>query len=712
MIGRRRPRRPSRRLTAGVAFAIYLAFALSVTWPWLLDPNGRLFGVMGGDLTSDVALFQQLAEDHQPPFLPGQTTQVNAPEGSPTDWPVQLAAVGSSATRWLLSMAIGSVPAHGLVAVLGFALSAFAMFLLARAVTGHQGAAFVAGVAFGFWPFMYGTGFTWPHYIHLWVLVVLVWRMLVVTEEPTRRNGLFAGGATVLAMTWIQYNLLIADVLFATLAVVALLRAIVRHQLKEQLVAQSIAAGIVVVALAGLLGAAALSEYERVPTRTTADAVLNSARPAMYVVPGPRHPLVGDDTAPWLYERFAPTLPEPIPGKAIYADIYLGVPLVLIALAGAVWTLVGLGRGPRAAIAAGPTAVGLTAVVLGAVALAFSAPPKVSVFGVLVPMPYSILEHATTVFRVAHRFAVVVMLSVCLLAALAIAAFLRGRTIAVQIPTLAALALVFAVDLRAMPSPSTTKVTHPAIYDLLRRQPPGILAEYPPEDLYAVNRLRSFYQDTHEHPLFAGAPVDSDAESRKLELQYLLAPRTVPDLAEYGVKYVIVHRVEPPLVAPGQAVSGLRAIGGDAEAVLYRVVGAPSRFTSYGAHGFHRFEGDQAGGGRWVGQNGAELELRGRCDPCAGTVSFQAASLAEPRRLRIEGEDGRTLFQGIIGTYGGPVRFAIRFASRTVVRLSTDPPPVPVSSVLPSPDNRSVSVFVAQPIRFEPNRRSGNQSIP
>src|SRR5215210_4737979 len=45
------------------AFAAYLAFSLSVTWPWVTDPTGTVYGVIGGDLTSNIAGLQQYAEE-------------------------------------------------------------------------------------------------------------------------------------------------------------------------------------------------------------------------------------------------------------------------------------------------------------------------------------------------------------------------------------------------------------------------------------------------------------------------------------------------------------------------------------------------------------------------------------------------------------------------------------------------------------------------
>jgi hypothetical protein len=234
---------------------------------------------------------------------------------------------------------------------------------------------------------------------------------------------------------------------------------------------------------------------------------------------------------------------------------------------------------------------------------------------------------------------------------------------------------------------------------------------YPLNSGPVVGSLESFYQEAHGHPLFAGAPTGSESESRKFELQFLLARRTVPDLAAYGVDYVLVHHpdpMKPPL--PGQAIRGLRQIGGNADATLYRVVARPSRFTSYGVRGFHVTEGP-APGTRWVAENGAELELIGRCRPCVGTLTFPAAAFAGARMLTIDDEHGQTLFTGRIGN-GDFVRFPVDFPGRTVLRLSTDPPPTAINSVIPGPDSRSVSISLRQPVRFVPDLRKGNRWIP
>jgi hypothetical protein len=680
---------------AGLAFAAYLAFALVVTWPWLTDPGDLLYGAIGADLTSNVAGFQQLADDLQPPFLPGRIADLNAPEGFPTDWPLHLAALGSSTTLWILSVAVGSVAAHGIVAIVGYALTALAMFLLVRRVTGHAGIAFVVGLAFGFWPYTYATGWTWPHYIHGWVFVVLVWRMLVVAEEPTLRNGVLAGGAALLAMTWIQYNLVLAGVAFATLAGVAVLRSLAAGRVRPQLRAQAVAAGMVVVVV-GVLGVVATSgDFAGVPTRGTGDAVANSARPFMYLVPGPRHPLLGDATRPWLQEHT---------GGISYADVYLGIPLMLVGAFGLGWTLLRLRRGGWKAVRHGEVAVGLSGAALGAVGLAFSAPPKLSLLGAQVPMPYTVVNEITMVFRAAHRFAFVAMLGLCLLAAVTLARALQGRSARVQAIALVVLGVVFAVDLWAQPTRVTSRVEPPAIYALLARQPPGIVAEYPTTAPDITLNNASLYQDFHEHPLFAGFPSESPGWSRKVELQDLRATRTVPELAAYGVRYVVVHHPEtgsnPTLPRAGRDLPGLRRLGGHAGADLYRVVARPATTSSYAVRGFHGPEGTPPGSVRWMAENGAQIELRADCRPCAGRLSFGSGTFARPRTLTITDDRGRTVLRRVIATPGERVTFSLRFTERTLLTFVTDPPPDQINAFVGGEDDRHFGVYVSQPVRF------------
>jgi hypothetical protein len=694
---RRWPRTP-----ALLAFAAYLGLALIVTWPWVTSPGSIFYGIQGGDLTASVAQFQQFANAHHAPFLPGTIHALNAPEGLRTTWALYVAALGSTVSLWLLSMAFGAVAAHGLLAVSGFALSAFAMFLLARKITGRLGPALIAGLAFGFWPFQYGTAWTWPHYTQLWVLVLLTWRMLELSEKPTVRNGLLAGAAAVFAMTWIQYHLLIAAVLFATLGVFALLRSWRTGTVRRQVSALSVACAMVVAAGLFVALAGAADQFSGEPQRTADESVQQSARPLMYLVPGPQHPLLGHVTGDWVLHKYANPALDPS-STAAYADIYLGVPLMLLALGGVILTADRVRRRRSLALTEQPAAAGLMALLVGVVGLLFSAPPRVQKFGLTIPLPYDLVEHVTPVFRVAHRFAILAMLAACLLAAIALSKLVGRLPRRTATVVLALVALVIGVDLWARPVPSWTRLGHPAIYDIVKRQPPGILAEYPLDDTYYGQNLGSLYETMHRHPLFIGFDPASVSGSKKLELKYLLEKRTVPDLAAYGVKLVLVRNQpnrEAWMPGPGQAIPGLRMITSDSFGTLYRVVAPPARTTSYALTGFNAPEGNPPGVVRWLAANGGTIELRSDCALCDGTVSFHSGSFAYPRRLTIQDGSGRVLYQRLISGAAQTVSFPVRFSHSLLMRFSTDPPPVAVNAVQGGPDTRRLGIYVGQPVRF------------
>jgi hypothetical protein len=700
----------NRRRQSLLAFSVYLLLAIVITWPWITDPGDIVYGTQGGDLTSSIAPYQQFAENLQPPFVPGNVPDLNAPEGLGTSWALALAGVASSSVLFGLSVLFGSVAAHGIVAVGGFVLSAFAMFLLVRRITASAGAAFVVGLAFGFWPFTYETGWTWPHYIHLWVLVVLVWRMLVAAERPTVRNGVLAGGAAVLAMTWIQYNLLIAGVLFVTLALVVLAGSAVTGTFRAQLRTQIVAGAIVAAVTVTIAVLAAHAEYRGVPVRPKSDAVSNSARPLMYLLPGPFHPLLGNSVGDWVSDHYR-TVTRGGTASAGYANIYLGIPLMLIGASGLIWTGARLRRLGRTAFRDRCATAGIAAAVVALVGLVFSAPPQVQVLGLSIPMPYSVVNDVSTAFRAAHRFAILAMLGLCILAGLALSAALRNATFRARIVVLALLSVLIGGDLWARPPQGTAHLKHPAIYDVLKHEPSGIVAEYPQPEPALAQNLTSLYQDVHEHPLFDGYDAGTESESRKMELQYLLAPRTVPDLAAYGVGYVVVHaygKGRPSwLPRPGDRVPGLKMIAGDTSDALYLITARPSRTTSYALSGFNGPEGTPPKIVRWLSDNGGKIELRSDCDRCEGDVSFTSGSFVKPRMLTIRDTTGRVLHRQLISIGTDRVRFTVRFSRRLVLVFDTDPAPVQINEVIGGEDTRHFGVFVSTPLHFKPRADGG-----
>jgi hypothetical protein len=490
-----------------------------------------------------------------------------------------------------------------------------------------------------------------------------------------------------------------------TLALAALGYGRLSRTLRAQARTQAVAAAVVGVVAAGVLLAAVSQDFRGAPTRTAADAVSNSARPLMSLLPGSRHPLLGDSIGEWLEDKYPNPIFDPT-STAAFANIYLGIPLMLIGLGGLVWTLATLVRRRRTGgILEPPAAVGVVAMCVGAVGLAFSAPPQAQVLGITVPLPYKAVAEVTTVFRVAHRFALLAMLALCVLVAIGLSRVLRGRGLAFQGVALASVTLVIGVDLWARPQPVTSEVGRPKIYELLNRQPPGTVAEYPFRGAGWTQNVESLYQPVHGHPLFTGYDPGTESDSRKSELQYLGQPRTAPLLARYGVRYVIVHNAgeaHPRSVPqPGEPVPGARLIGQAEDSALYRVVARPATVTSYAVSGFNGPEGQPPGVVRWLGENGGKIELVAPCEPCVGDVVFRSGSFARPRLLTIRDPAGRVLHRESIQGPGQTVRFPIRFSRRTTLAFSTDPPPDRINEVLGGEDTRFFGVFVSVPVRLQ-----------
>ena len=646
--------------------------ALAVTWPSVVHPASTTFGVTYGDLGSHIGTPAAWVRDGVVPWLPGRVAGLDAPEGLPNQWALNLAAAPSLTLLMGLTALVGPIAANGVLVVSGFTLSAWAMFLLARRLVGRADASFIAGLAFGFWPYMYATA-SQP-LGQGWVLVLLTWRMIVLLERPTARNGLWAGAAAVLAMSWIQYWFLIAGLLWASLAAAGLAVAWRRGVLPRAVRAQ--AAGVVpVVGLILVLGAAGLATgFQDVPDRPAQDQTLYSARAAMYLVPGPHQPVLGRWTGPFLDRRFGQ------PGStAVYNPIYVGVTTIVLAAIGGLIVL----RKRRAAGRASLIAVGAA----GVVALVMSAPPRMSVLGLSIPMPAAALSEVTTAFRTSARFAHVVMLVLCLFAAVGAAAILRGRRPALAVVAAVVLGAVVFTDLWARDPAigSPERVVVPPTLRALERQPPGIVATYPIEPAPSARSGPVYTAVFHRHRVFNGYRQATPSETRKLGLSRLLLPWVPGELRAYGVRYVLVEAPadiggNDELPSPGTTIPGLEVIAEDASATLYRVVAEPATDVVLARSGFSYIDGTGAGAYRFMTSATGTLDLRSDCGDCRRELTLTATAVAEPRRLVVRDGGGRALARIRVPLAATPVRVPVSIrGGRAVVSLTTDPGPGPIS---------------------------------
>jgi hypothetical protein len=684
------------------AFLLYVGLACGVSWPLAIHPGTRVFGPIGADLTGETAYFQSLAAAHAPPFLPGTVHAFNAPEGRPTQWALNFSTLPSSTLLWLGSIAFGSVATLAYWPIFTFTLSALSMFLLVRWLTGSWHAALVTGFAFGFWPYVF-SGMNQPLGDE-WVIVLAVWRMLVIIERPSMRNGVIAAAAVVLALMWVQYYILIVGVTWVLLTLAALVMARTRGQFAAAIRAHAVVAGSVVVVLSSILLAGLTSNFAGAPVRAASELVTYSARPLMYLLPDPNNPFLGTLSKPIIDRHFFSAH-----STATYNEIYVGISVsVLAAIGGVIVVRTIRRRGWRLALADRATLAAVLLAIAAVCAFAFSAPPRVAILGVNVPMPIEVVTHVTTIFRTTARFAVIVMLGLCVLAGLALSklfARLHGPT---ALAVCAVLSAVVLVDLWARPPYTASPIAVPSVVRLLAHQAPGVYAEYPLQNGFEFggNSGDAFYHAyAGEHDLFDGFFPETTSEARKLELQYLLAPRTVPDLAAMGVRYLLVQKARPSVTypGPGAPISGARVIGGDSYATLYRIVARPGPFSSFDTVGFSPPEGEGPTYSRWMTAADGQMEIISRApQTLAVRVGFTAASYLQPRRLVIR-DGARVVYDAVVPYSPVPLAFTIPVRGRTTLYLHASPAPQSPHQANPSdPDTRMLSIQVSGPLTLTP----------
>jgi hypothetical protein len=674
------------KIEFALAVAVFALTALFVVWPLplhlgssiYLPPTANPEG--GGDLPGSIAHLREFAEGHFP-FFPGRIEDFNAPDGLEIRWPLNLASFSSTSVLYLLAVLFGANAAYGLFVIFGYIASGTAMFLLLRSLTGSAWIGVLIGWAFAFYPFAVMKA-EHPHFLHGWVFVLLAWRLFALSERPTVRNGLWAGAAGILAVSWTHYFILLAGVFYAALVFTDLLLGSFRGDLRRRLLPHAAGAGLVfgfvflmrqlLLAVQSVPGVGAANDLSAV--------IATAAKPLMFVVPS-GNTFFGRWTQPFLAKR---GLDE------VEWTLYLGASTMALGIIGLGAALIGKLPLRLRRI----SAFGLTAVVTG---LIFSAPPQVELFGRVLRTPTYFVFQAAAAYRLYTRFVVVVMFGVCLLAALGLAALTRQRGGRAVAAILVAATLLVPLDLWNKPPNAVRDLRVPPIYDLLRDQPPGILAEYPLRSIPQIGHyLDLYYQGRHDHPILNGY-FRGPYEERALSLVDFDDPTVAGKLATLGVRYILL--TPPRLVPEVQPVKtprkGFRFIASDYYGSLYRVTARPRPLVT-GWTGFAALEGGPENRFQWAGDAHAQLEVVADCHPCSGLLVFTAASFAQPRRLEIRAPGVGTLRRVTVPTTPIVIAVPLHFNRRILVDLYASPGPQSIAETLGegNRDIRKVTVWV------------------
>lgn len=446
--------------------ALFLSVALALTYPFAVKPTTTILGPMGGDVTTSIAKFAALEVSGTSPFSETRHAGMGWPTGVRTTPGVDRVSFLSTLFLWLGTKAVGSIAIHGILGVLGYTSTAMAAFLMVRRLTASPWAGIVAGTAFGFSPHLVLMAWAATTYTWMWLLALPLAAAWHYLGRPSRTRAFLLGGALLPAAFWTPYFLLHTAVVYGTSVVVAaILQGRSERSVRGATTLAWSFAPVVVAAVATLaLGSGAVDE---VPQRTRAEAYEQSAHPLMYVIPGYAS-IYGKETADLL------TTAVP---RAMFANLYVGVSVLLLAGVGAGTSLVRLRRTPVGERVNPTTGAGVLALSVVVVTFLCSLPPTVSIGSFEVPMLSNVIVTLQPAFRAGQRFVMPLIAGLALLAGLGAAQILararsEGRWIVGAVMT----AVVF-IDLFTRPPHATiTLPDMPALAEL-DAAPPGAVVQ-------------------------------------------------------------------------------------------------------------------------------------------------------------------------------------------------------------------------------------------
>jgi hypothetical protein len=555
--------------------AVATIWMLVLTFPLVLHLTTGFYG-RPGDASGAIAVYWWWSYALHHGLSLFQNTMVGAPLGA--GWEAIPFTVLDVAIMAPLSFLVGPTLAYNLQNLSSFPLTAVVTYLLAReAGASRLGSAF-AGLALAFIPYHLEKAMGHVTQTHLELFAGTLLFLLIWRRTRQWRYVIFAAlvfGATI---WWDFYYTVIVGCLVAAFFALDLLVPDAAGNFGAAHVGRWLkAVGLMAVVAAAFLPLAVLAIHRPGTSGAAASSLLGGAGDV-------RRPLseLQIYTARWREYVFPwhanPLVPEQIRSAEFInlhgsnfteQSLFLGYTAMVLAAVGAV-----IRR---------RTFVVLLSLVVAAVGAVMATPPFMRPLGLVdLHGPSYYLNSILPFVRVYARFAVLLMLAVCLLAGLGLTVIQRhlpakaGFVLAVPF-------LLLALEFNNVPPTHVTVLfPAPAAYAWLASQPQGILIEYPlasgdPSRQEELTHQYMAYQQVHLHPIFNGAVSTSPAGLLTAKLEPFYSDSTVDALRTLGIRYVFVHAstyrrdgYQVPIYPP----SGLRHLATMQDIDVYLVTGA------------------------------------------------------------------------------------------------------------------------------------------
>jgi hypothetical protein len=704
------------RLRFFIAAVVFVGVTFALFAPLIGSLNS---GVLAAEYTDarnairGVWLVQHL---HSTPFTLDRDQFNGAPEGTPLVPAVSIASPFQPLFMWGLAPVVGLVASLNLFILIGFVATAFAAFALFDQLEfsflPSMIGAFV--VAFNPWEIERAVAGA-PAFNHGWCLILLLWALIRLLRQPTLRSAAIAGAAYGSCFFVAAYFGFVGLALIAGYAVVAVTRGEGRSGLTGTVKRLAVMGSVTLLPLLPALLVFALNH------KTSAQALNNPVTQldqlgvspiSSYLVPSPRHPLLGH-----LAESLRPA--DPLREKIMF----FGYVTLGLAIAGVVMLVRRVNFTPRQRSAM------TLAVATAPIAFLLSLPRSLGLFGVTLYTPTYVFGLVTSYYRVYARVGYAAGIAMALLAVAALTQLARRRHGGLVVALLGAL-----IVLEFLPGTfSVTASDQAPRYDTwLAKQPAGIVAHYPlPTDneLALILAGDEYYNQRFTAlPNFAlfGAGIGGTREDGiRLLARYVTDRLTPRILVAEGVRYVALHddiyrKLHEDLPQLGSPFHYLTTVD---HVRIYRVTPHPDshyldklllrysatvaalqgmRFGTVvvGPDGFNGAERyHHVFGWRWMTENGT-LQITNPYDhPMRFRLQGHVFSNTVPRTVRIQSATGEQVASFAVKPFerGLPVRPLLLAPGTTTFNLFADPGP----QELGVGDPRQGSIFLS-PIRAVP----------
>lgn len=556
----RRPDTIAARIGAAATIvALTFALAILMTWPLARNMSGLGRSTGGGDGLYSVWNVAWVA--HALTTDPGHLFDANIffpHRGTLAYSEANLVAGAVALPAWWLTRS--AYAAHNFALLAGFATALVGMWLLARRLTGHSGAAGVAACLYAFCPYLFA------HTPHIQLLMAggIPAAMLMVhrvADLPSPRRGAALGVMlAVQALGCAYYGIFAGLMVGYAVLFFAVSRKLWR--VRDYWIAVTIGAAVSV-AIVTPFFLPYLTIQEQGFRRTIEDSIRYSANAQSYLAsPAHAHTWMLGVTSGWT--RWVDAL---FPG---FLAIALGI-------AG----LVAAWRAPGDDGAAGRTreTAGLYGS-LGALAFWASFGPAAGLYAVLFRLPlFSFL-------RAPARLGLIVAFALAVLAAVAIARVVRRWPARRGHMLAGGLAFAALVELNVLPFPWERAQPIPPVYAHLAGMPRGPVAEFPfygGRVAYHLHTQYMLFSTAHWMPLVNGYSdhIPADFRAAATVLDSFPSRDTFGVLRRLRVRYIAIHwdmfgpRADEVRQRLQPFTPYLRAIGADSTMSLYEIVEFP-----------------------------------------------------------------------------------------------------------------------------------------